>query len=203
MGYITVSISAATGTPSRYRQDVAGHSWQRNLLGGVAVLATIMVVVLGLPAIDRAVPANRADTAHRYTIADGISTIPPTGAMIAKRTRSGPDTGSMLFLIGPARYVISVEPFNGDLVEATGRLRTKIQGMRGYQVTSPEVPMLTDSGLSGLGSTFTAPGRCGRFLAFVVPGRAVEVIISVSETDFQQALVPIDESIASIAWNGK
>ncbi|HEX6686496.1 MAG TPA: hypothetical protein VF062_27235 [Candidatus Limnocylindrales bacterium] len=181
---------------------MAGHKWGRNLLGGAAVLATIMAVVFGLPAIDRAVPADRAAPAQRHTIADGISVVPPTGALIAKRTRIGPETGSILFLIGPARYVISVEPFTGDLPEAASRLRTKIQSMRGYQVTSPETPMVTDSGLHGLGSSFTAPGRSGRYLAFVVPGRTVEVTINVSETDFQQGLVPIDESIASIAWNG-
>jgi len=81
-------------------------------------------------------------------------------------------------------------------------LRTKIQSMRGYQVTGPNSPVVTSSGLSGLGSEFTAPGRSGRFIAFVVPGRVVEVTVNVSETDFQQALLPIDASIASIFWTG-
>jgi hypothetical protein len=174
----------------------------RNLLGGAAVLATVMAIVYGLPAIDRAVPAAHAAPAQRHTIADGISVIPPTGALIAKRTRAGPTTGSILFLIGPARYVITVEPFDGDVTEASQRLRTKIQNMRGYQVTGPESGLVTDSGLSGLGSDFTAPGRSGRYIAFVVPGRAVEVTVNVSETDFHQALLPIDASIASISWSG-
>jgi len=175
----------------------------RNLLGGAAVLAVILGIAFVLPAIDRAVPAGRGVPALRHTIADGISVVPPTGALIAKRTRAGPASGSIMFLIGPARYVISVEPFDGDAAKASQRLRTKIQNMRGYQVTGPESPVVTDSGLSGLGSDFTAPGRSGRYVAFVVPGRAVEVTVNVSETDFEQACLPIDASIASISWNGR
>ena len=174
----------------------------RNLLGGAAVLATILAIVFVLPAIDRAIPADRAAPAQRHTIAEGISVVPPTGALIAKRTRAGPATGSILFLIGPARLVIAVEPFQGEVASASGRLRTKIQSMRGYQVTGPESLVVTATGLTGLGSEFTAPGRSGRYIAFVVPGRAIEVTVTVSETDFQQALVPIDASIASIAWTG-
>jgi multidrug resistance efflux pump len=181
---------------------VSGRRWGRNLLGGAAVLATILGIVFVLPAIDRAVPADRAAPAHRQTIAEGISVVPPTGALIAKRTRAGSTTGSILFLIGPARYVISVEPFEGDVVKASQRLRTKIQSMRGYQVTGAESTVVTTSGLAGLGSEFTAPGRSGRYIAFVVPGRAVEVTVNVSETDLQQALLPIDASIASISWSG-
>lgn len=181
---------------------MAGHRWVRNLIGSAAVLAAILGIVFALPAIDRAVPADLAAPAQRHIIAEGISVVPPAGALIAKRTRAGPDTGSVLFLIGPARYVISVEPFEGDVVKAAQQLRTKIQNMRGYQVTATESPMVTSSGLTGLGSQFTAPGRSGRYIVFVVPGRTVEVTVNVSETDFQQALLPIDASIASIAWSG-
>ena len=181
---------------------MAGDRWERNLLSGAAVLASVLAIIFVLPAVDRAIPANPATPTERYIVGDGISVIPPTGALIAKRTREGPDTGSILFLIGPARYVISVESFDGDLATASGRLRTKIQNMRGYQVTTPESPMVTDSGLLGLGGAFTAPGRHGRFIAFVAPGRMIEVTVTVSQTDFQQALLPIEASIASIEWTG-
>jgi len=179
-----------------------GPTWGRNLLGGAAVLAVILGVAFVLPAIERAVPADRDAQAQRLTIADGISVVSPSDAFIGQRTRAGPTTGSILFLVGHARYVISVEPFEGDVVKASQRLRTKIQSMRGYQVTNPESPVVTNSGLSGLGSQFTAPGSSGRYVAFVVPGRAVEVTVNVSENDFQHALMPIDSSIASISWNG-
>lgn len=181
---------------------MAWHRWERNLFGGAAVLAVILAIVFVLPAVDRAMPAERAAAAQRHTVADGISVIPPAGSSIAKRPRPGAGTGSMLFLVGPARYAISVEPFNGNVATASERLRTKIQSMRGYQVTGPEHPVVTGSGLSGLGTEFTAPGRSGRYVAFVVPKRAVEVTVYVSENDFQQALQPIDQSIASIAWSG-
>jgi hypothetical protein len=176
------------------------HRWGRNLLGAAAVLATILVVVFGLPAIDRAIPANRSAPAQRHEIADGVSVIPPTGSLITNKSRNGPATGSVLFLIGPARYVVSVEPFDGDLDAAATRLRTKIQSMRGYQVTAGETALTTDSGLQGRGGSFTAPGRSGRYIAFIAPGCAVEVTVNVSETEFQQELLSIDESIASLAY---
>jgi hypothetical protein len=96
---------------------------------------------------------------------------------------------------------VAVERFEGDLSTATRRLRAKIQSMRGYQVTVGQFPVVTETGLSGLGSTFTAPGRSGRYIAFLAPGHAIEVTVNVSATDFQQALSPIDESIASISWS--
>lgn len=178
-----------------------GPTWGRNLLGGAAILAAILGVAVVLPAIDRAVPADK-DAAQRLTIANGITVVPPTGAMIGQRTRAGPTTGSILFLVGQAHYVVSVEPFEGDAAEAAQRLRAKIQDMPGYQVTNPESPVVTSSGLSGMGSQFTAPGHSGRYAAFVVPGRAIEVTVNVSENDFQHALLPIDSSITSISWDG-
>lgn len=175
--------------------------WWRNLAGAGSVLAVVLTVVFGLPALDRAVPVDQALAEHRLLIADGVTVMPPGGAIIAKQIHSGPE-GSVMFLVGPARYAITVSPFDGDLEAAFIRLRKKIQSMRGYQVTSPEIPTRTDSGLQGRGSTFAAPGRSGRYIAFVAPGKAIEVTISGSKGDLHQAFVNIDQSIASIAAGG-
>ncbi len=179
-----------------------GSRWWHNLLGGLSVVATLLAVVFALPALNRAVPADHTTSAQRHTIAMGVSVVPPLGSLIAKQSRSN-SGGSILFLIGPARYVVAVAPFDGDLPAASVRLKTKIQGMRGYQVTSGESSMSTDSGLRGLGGTFTAPGRSGRYVAFVAPGSAIEVTITSSDSDsFQQELLSIDRSVASIRYGG-
>lgn len=180
------------------------HRWWLNLAGAGSVLAALLTVVFGLPALERAVPAQRAvATAHRHEIAAGVTVIPPAGALIAKRSRTGPGEGSVLFLIGPARFVIAVEPFEGDLQAASGKLRTKIQSMRGYQITAGEAPLVTLSGLSGLAGSFTAPGRIGRFAAFIAPGHIIEVTINGSEGGLQQSLMLIDQSIASLSYGGE
>jgi len=180
---------------------MGAHRWWRNLAGAVSVLGALLIVVFGLPAIDRAVPVNPdSATARRREVAGGVTVIPPAGALIAKTSRSGPKEGSILFLIGPARYVMAVAPFEGDLPAAYGRLRTKIQSMRGYQVTAGEEPIVTKSGLKGLTAGFTAPGRTGRFAVFLAPGLAIEVTVTGSEADLAQALLRVDESIATIAY---
>lgn len=180
---------------------VGAQRWWRNLAGGAAVLAALLTVVFGLPAIDRAVPSSvAAAAAKRHDIAAGVSVIPPAGGLLAKTARSSGKAGSVLFLVGPARYVVSVQPFDGDLEGATAQLKSKIQGMRGYQVTSGDDPLVTRSGIRGLAGSFTAPGRIGRYVALLVPGHTIEVTVNGSESDLASALQRIDESIASISY---
>jgi hypothetical protein len=163
----------------------------------------LLAVAYLLPAINRAVPLTKTHVAaRRHDVAAGVSVIPPPGGLTAKTTRSGDESGSVLFLVGPALYVISVEPYDGDLEGASVQLKTKIQSMRGYQVTSGDVPLVTRSGIRGLGGSFTAPGRLGRFAVFVVPGHIIEVTLNGSDGDLAVALQRIDESVASIAYEG-
>lgn len=182
---------------------MVAHRWWRNLAGAVSVLTALLIVVFGLPAIDRAVPGNPVTSAaQRREVAGGVSVIPPAGSLIAKTSRAGPREGSILFLIGPARYVLAVAPYEGDGHGAFTRLKTKIQGMRGYQVTAGEEPLITSSGLRGLTASFTAPGRTGRFAAFTAPGLIIEVTVTGSEAGLTPALLRVDESIATISYGG-
>lgn len=182
---------------------MVAHRWWGNLAGALSVLGALLTVVFGLPALDRAVPADRAlASAQRREVAAGVTVVPPVGAFIAKASKSESGNGSVLFLVGPARYVIAVSPFDGDLTAANDKLKTRIQAMRGYQVTAGEQPLVTKGGITGVAGTFTAPGRVGRYAAFVVPGHIVEVTITGSEADLAPALKRIDESVASISYGG-
>jgi hypothetical protein len=183
---------------------VAASRWWRNLGGSASVLGALLIVVFGLPALDRAVPVSKqaAASATRHDIAGGISVIPPVGALISKRTRAGAEEGTVLFLIGPARYVVAVSRFDGDLPAASAKLKDKIQNMRGYQVTTGDQPTVTASGLPGRAGTFTAPGRIGRYAAYLAPGHLVEVTVTGSESDLRMALDRVDESMLTIAYGG-
>lgn len=182
---------------------MVAHRWWSNLAGAVSVLAALLTVVFGLPAIDRAVPYSIAAAAtKRHDIAAGVSVIPPAGGLLAKTARSGSKSGSVLFLVGPARYVVSVRLCTGDLKGASNELKTKIQAMRGYQVTSGDDPLVTRSGIRGLAGSFTAPGRIGRYAAFLVSGHCIDVTVNGAEADLAQALQRIDDSIGSIAYDG-
>ncbi|MCP2325872.1 hypothetical protein HDA40_004379 [Hamadaea flava] len=180
--------------------STAGTRLLRNLASSVAVLVVILFVAWGLPAINRRVPAGASTVGGRaYAVGGGVVVIPPGQAELdLTNTRPGADRGTALFLIGPVRYVIVVAPFTGDLTAAAAKLRAKITGTRGYQVTGAEDSTTTDSGLTGVQGSYTAPGRLGRYAVFLSAGRAIEVTVSGAEPDLANLMTGIEASIASI-----
>jgi hypothetical protein len=173
----------------------------RNLAGSVAVLAVILFVAFGLPAINRSVPAGNGEFDGRpYAIGGGVTVVPPRDARIdPASTHTGNDRGSVLFLIGPVRYVIVVGPFSGSVEQAAAKLRTKITSTPGYQVTDGERPYATKNGLAGVQGDYSAPGRLGRYAVFLSHGRSIEVTASGTEDDLAGQMTHIEASIASIA----
>jgi len=181
---------------------VAQHRFARNLLGSLAILATLSGIAYGLPAIDRALPADRPVTAGEpYQVGAGVTVIPPPHAMIdVTKTRPGQDRGTALFILDSVRFVIVVVPFGGTLDEAAVRLRRKITDTTGYQVAGNERRVATAEGVTGRQGSYTAPGRAGRYAVFVVDGLAVEVTLSGSGTRFDAALAPVTASMRSISF---
>ncbi|GAB1688218.1 hypothetical protein [Krasilnikovia sp. M28-CT-15] len=173
-----------------------------NLLGALAVVATLAVLAFGLPALDRAMPAERAVRDDRpYAVGAGVTVVPPPGATVdVTGTRPGDDHGTALFRIGPVRYAISVQPFDGTLTAAATRLRARITGTPGYQVTGTQLAIATASGISGLQGGYTAPGRGGRYAVFVADGRTIEVTVSGTELDLGLRLPMIDTSTRTLSY---
>src|SRR5262245_23275708 len=112
-----------------------------NLFGTFGVVAALAGLALGLPAIDRALPAERSLRAgEAVDIGAGVSVIPPSGATLdVTGTRPGGSMGSAFFRVGPVQYRIAVRPFDGDLEAAAGQLRQRITGNPGYQVTGAQL----------------------------------------------------------------
>ena len=173
----------------------------RNLASSVAVLVVILFVAFGLPAINRLVPAD-SDTfgGRAYGVGGGITVVPPQDARIdPASTRTGNDRGTVLFLLGPIRFVIVVDPFSGTITDAATKLRTKIMSTRGYQVADGERPYSTTTGLAGVQGGYSAPGRLGCYTVFLSEGRSIEVTVSGSQRDLAGQMTRIEASIASIA----
>jgi hypothetical protein len=177
----------------------------RNLAGSLAVLAVAGLIAFGLPAVDRAVPGERPVPAgQRYFVAAGVSLLPPPGALLdVTKTRPGPDRGTALFVLGPVRFAIVVDLFEGTLHDAAARLRRKITASRGYQVTGHETPVTTATGLAGLQGGYTAPGRAGRYSVFLAGGRAVEVTVSGTEARLRGALTDVEASTRSLTCRSR
>ena len=182
-----------------------GHGRQRllrNLWASLAVAATVVVISVGLPAVNSLLPAARAvSAAASYAIAAGVSVRPPAGARIdVTQTQPGPQEGSVLFLVGTVRYAIVITPFNGSLASAVTRLRNKITSTRDYQVTGGETTLTTAQGTAGRQGTYASAGRIGRYAVFVAHGLSVEVTVAGRGAALPDALPGIAASIHTLAF---
>ncbi|MEV6342204.1 hypothetical protein [Actinoplanes sp. NPDC051851] len=173
------------------------------------IIALVLVAILaalsfGLPAVDRAVSAQRPVRAGEpYRVGAGVSVVPPPGATLdVTGTRPGDDRGTALFRIGAVRYAIAVQPFDGDLTAAAVRLRQRITGTSGYQVTGTQLAVSTAGGLAGLQGGYTAGDRGGRYAVFVAHGLTIEVTVSGGDLDLGRSLPTIDASTKTLRYEG-
>jgi hypothetical protein len=170
-----------------------------NLLGAGGLVAALAGLAFGLPALDAGLPADRPVPAGPYLIGADVTVVPPRGAVLdVTGTRPGDREGSVLFRLGPVRYAIAVRPFDGTLATAADRLRQRITGNPGYQVTGRQLTIATGSGLTGLQGGYTAPGRGGRYAVFVAGDRTIEVTVSGSELDLGRTLPAIEASTRTL-----
>jgi hypothetical protein len=174
-----------------------------NLLGALSLVTALAGIAFGLPALDRALPADRPVPSDRpYAIGGGVTVVPPPGARIdVTETRPTDDSGTALFRLGPVRYLITVQPFDGDLSAAALRLRQRITDTTGYQVTGTELTIATVTGLAGLQGGYTAPGRGGRYAVFIADGHTIEVTVSGADLDLGRTLSAIDASTKTLSYN--
>ena len=176
-----------------------------NLLGALGVVAVLGGLAFGLPALDRAVPSQRPVRADEpYPIGAGVTVVPPPEATVdLNRTRPGVAEGSALFRLGPVQYAIAVRPFHGDLDAAAERLRRRITGTAGYQVTGVQLAVDTLGGLAGVQGGYTAPGRGGRYAVFVADGLTIEVTVSGADLDLGRTLPAIEASTRTLRHDGE
>jgi hypothetical protein len=171
-----------------------------NLLGALGVAGTLSGLAFGLPALDRALPSQlpvRAD--QPYPVGAGVTVVPPPGATVdLTGTRPGDEEGRALFRLGPVQYAIDVRPFGGTLQSAADRLRKRITGNPGYQVTGAQLAVSTAGGLAGLQGGYSAPGRGGRYAVFVVDGLAIEVTVTGADLDLGATLPRIEASTRTL-----
>lgn len=177
-----------------------GGRFLTNLIGSVAVLTVAGAIALGLPVLDRRVPGAVPVAAGRpYEVGGGVRLVPPPGALVdVTKTRPWADRGTVLFLVGPVRYLVVVTPFAGDLPDAARRLRGKITSLRGSQVVGPEYPVTIGSALAGVGGGYTAPGRVGRYLVLLNHRKTIEVTVSGTRADIDGLLETIEASIHTL-----
>jgi hypothetical protein len=176
----------------------------RNALGSLAILGVVVLIAIGLPHINRSLPAGRSVAAGApYTVGAGVSVVPPVGAYLdVTKTRPSADRGTALFVVGGVRLVLVVTPFDGTLDRAADRLHRKITRISGYQVTGLEQAVWTRQGIAGVRGAYTSPGRLGEYAVFVTDGLAVEVTVSGPETQLRGFMPALEHSLGSMTFGG-
>jgi len=172
-------------------------------LPAALTLASILAALaFGLPALDRAVPAGRpVASGLPYPVAAGVTVVPPPGADLdVTGTRPGDDRGTVLFRLGPVRYAIEVEPFDGDLTAAAVRLRQRLTGISGHRVSGTQLAVSTAGGLAGVQGGYTAGDRDGRYAVFVAHGLIIEVMVTGDDVDLEHVLPAIDASTRTLRY---
>lgn len=182
---------------------VARRRLLQNAAASSCILLILVAIGVGLPAIDRALPAERAIPPHRpYEVGGGVTVVPPAGAVLdVTRTRPTARQGTALFVLGQVRYVIVVAPFGGDLDGAVDRLRRKVTNADGQLEAG--LPALTGTGLAGREGAYTTPGRAGRYAVFLAPEISIEVTVSGTETQLAETEPLIEASVATITYQGR
>jgi hypothetical protein len=175
-----------------------------NLLGALGLVATLAGLAIGLPILDGSLPADRpVRTDEPYPVGGGVTVVLPRDAVLdVTGTRPGDDGGTALFRIGPVRYAIAVQRFDGTLTAAANRMRQRITGTPGYQVTGGQLSVTTGSGLTGLQGGYSAPGRGGRYTVFLAGELTIEVTVSGSELDLGRTLPAIEASTQTLRAPG-
>ncbi|GII24892.1 hypothetical protein [Planosporangium mesophilum] len=170
----------------------------RNAACSLAILAVIATISLGLPALDRAFPGERAVASGVvYAVTDGVTVVPPAGARLdVSQTRPGRDSGYAMFLVGRVRFAILVTPDRITTAAAADRLRTRLRDGLGASTTGAESP--TPSG--ALTGRFHA-GADGGWYAVRVLGSTtvVDATASGPPDELARWLPAIEAAAASIA----
>ena len=176
----------------------------RNALGSLAIVGVVAIIAVGLPRLNRSIPAGKPMAAGApYTVGARVSVVPPGGARLdVTKTRPGSQRGTVLFVIGGVRLVLVVTPFDGTLNDAAGRLRNKITLIAGNQVAGADRRISTGQGVAGMRGGYTSPGRVGQYAVFVAHDLTVEVTASGPDAAVRGLLAALEHSLRSVTFRG-
>ena len=166
------------------------------------MLAVVALIGVGLPLVDKSLPAARTLTQGLpFGVGGKVSVVPPSGASVdVTGTRPGADRGTALFLLDAVRVVVVVSPYRGTLIAADTRLHAKIAKSSGFQVIGNGQPVRTAQGITGLRGGYSSPGRLGEYAVFVADTLSVEVTASGPEADLRAVTPALLASLMSVAF---
>jgi len=175
---------------------------RNNALCSLGILAVVVGIAFGLPALDRSLPREQATASGvAYPVTDTITVVPPEGARLdVSQTRPGTGSGYAVFLVGRVRYAVFVSPDHLSLTEAADRLRTRLHDSLGAQTTGAEQPLAGIAPGGVLAGQFHAGADDGWYAVRLVgASTVVNVTASGPRGTLADRLPAIEASVASIA----
>ncbi len=171
-----------------------------NLYGSLAVLAIVGVIAVGLPSIDRALPAGRSvPVGRRIDVGLGV-TVGAAPDTVVDVTKTVPSLRRLVMVVRGVRVVIESTEYRGDLAGLSAQLRRKIQSNPGYQASQREHRTRTFAGVPGLQSSYSTPGRIGLYAVFAYGGVGVEISLAGTETDLRRGNDELLSTVRSVRF---
>lgn len=173
---------------------------RQNALCSLGILAVVAGVAFGLPALDRAVPSERAVASGvPYRVTDAISVVPPAGARLdIEETRPGGDSGYAVFLVGRVRFAVLVNRDQLTLPEAADRLRIRLRDSLGATTTAGDQSLTGVAGPALAGSFRTGTADGWYAVRLIAPGIVVDATAAGPAAALADRLPAIEASIAGI-----
>jgi hypothetical protein len=171
-----------------------------NALCSLGILAVVAAIAIGLPALDRALPRERAVAPGvPYAVTDTVSVVPPAGARLdVGETRPGGSSGYAVFVIGRVRFAVLVSHENVTLPEAADRLRTRLQDSLRATTTADDQPLTGGTGPALAGRFKTGAGGGWYAVRVIDPATVVDVTASGPPGELADRLPAIEASAAGI-----
>lgn len=171
-----------------------------NALCSLGILAVVAVIAVGLPALDRAVPRERAVTPGApYRVTDTVSVVPPAAARLdVQETRPGGDSGYAVFVVGRVRFAVLVSHERLTLSEAADRLRTRLRDGLGATMAADDRPVagVPVPAVTGRFRTGTSDGWYA--VRLIDPGIVVDATATGPAAELADRLPAIEASAAGI-----
>lgn len=199
------------------------HRWygidRRPLPLALGVLAVVLVMIVVIPAIDRAVSwDDEVAAGDVITMGQGLTFVPPVGWSVEDGIRVGeePATGvggqdvTALLTNGGVTVAVTASSYDGtaeDLLALVSRAREQADDEGTFEIAGATGTVTTTSGLTGISEPFTSTDGDGRLVVFVIDaGEAAATptgltfTITAAPGQSPQATDAVDALLASVTY---
>ncbi|MFD0204351.1 MULTISPECIES: hypothetical protein [Saccharothrix] len=137
----------------------------------LVVLAVVLLLIYGLPALNAAMPwHNEVRAGDVLDLGDGATAVPPVGRQLEDGTLVGgagtsPTSAFVLLVAGGAQIELRGTSYRGSAWGFLDQVR-RAEGDDAPALSGPRATVTTDSGLVGVAETSSGPGGDGLDVAF-------------------------------------